>query len=251
MSTYFQAIKSQEILTREQEGASSAALLIKSNYKLVVSIAKKFSNRGLDLEDLIQEGNIGLMKAAEKFDRTKGFKFSTYATFWIKQSIQLAIANCGKVIRTPVHANDLYVKIQHAEQQLSQELNRKPTIAEIATHLTLSVEKVQESFDNINTLAISLDSLFEEKDGYDFVEDNSESIEQCLIRQSTADQVKEALQALSSREKEIVEMRFGFGDVDELSLKEIGQKFGITQERVRQIEAKALQKLSAAFKRVK
>lgn len=254
---YLREIGKIPLLTAEEELALAKKVvsgdkrakdkMAEANMRLVVSIAKRYVGRGLDLLDLIQEGNTGLLRAVEKFDPDRGFKFSTYATWWIRQAITRAIADQARTIRIPVHMVETINKLLRTQRRLTQELNREPTNEEIATAMEMEVEKVEHIMkikQDISSLDASVRDDEEDSVLGDFIEDeDTVSPEESATGQLLKEQVKQILGTLTEREQKILKLRFGLEDGKSHTLEEVGQEFLVTRERIRQIEAKALAKL--------
>jgi RNA polymerase primary sigma factor len=233
-----------EDVVREGEAARTA--LTDANLRLVVSVARRYSNRGVPLIDLIQEGNLGLLRAVEKFDWRRGFKFSTYATWWIRQAVSRAIADDARTIRIPVHLYDVVNRMARVSAQLHQELGREPTEEEVAAALDLSPDRVRE-LNQVLPQPVSLDGFIgDDQDTRlsDVVaDDNAISLEFVAEQRLLADQIRDTLQTLTPRERRVIERRFGLGDDNDDTLTAIGREIGVTRERIRQIENTALRKL--------
>ncbi len=260
LQMYLKEIGKKKVLTKDEEielgrmikeGSSaekkySMNKLVQSNLRLVVSIAKKYIGQGVLFMDLVQEGSLGLIKAAEKFDYKRNFKFSTYATWWIRQAITRAIADQARTIRVPVHMVETINKLARIQRQLTLELNREPSEEELAKKMGTSVDKVREIY-KISQDPVSLETpIGEEDDSHlgDFIKDERNlSPEEFATNEMLKDEISQVLETLTEREEKVIRLRFGLEDGKPRTLEEVGQMFGVTRERIRQIEAKALRKL--------
>ena len=240
------AVDQRRMMRTVTAGQRAKSELIQANLRLVVSIAKRYSGRGMQFLDLIQEGNLGLMRAVDKFDHTKGFKFSTYATWWIRQAITRSIADQARTIRIPVHMVESMNRVLRMQRQMHQELEREPTLDELAERCGMSNERIREIL-RISQDPLSLDSPVGEEDDSnlaDFIEDlTADAPADMATKRMLTQAVEQALGELTEREQEIVRMRFGLDDGQVKTLEDVGREFGVTRERIRQIEAKTLAKL--------
>ncbi len=230
----------------EAKAKEAKSELVKANLRLVISIARRYLNRGLQFLDLIQEGNIGLMKAVDKFEYQRGYKFGTYATWWIRQAMTRAIADQSRTIRLPVHMIEIINKLNRTSRTLVQQMGREPTLDEVAQNMGVSLEKVQKIL-KITKKSISLETPIGEEEGSrleDFIEDKEAiSPQHAAINSNFAKQTQNILSTLDKREEKILRMRFGIGENHDYTLEEVGQDFDLSRERIRQIEDKALRKL--------
>lgn len=261
INLYLKEIRQFPLLTAEEEkdlldkikkgDRLAKERLVEANLRLVVSIAKKYQNNGLPLLDLIQEGNIGLFHAVEKFEPERGFRFSTYASWWIKQTISRSLDNISKMIRMPAYVVEDVNKLKNAERALTIELGRTPSIEEVANSMKISVEKVSRLYDNyreVSSLDVSVGDDEEATMGELIADTNSLSPEETVDIQAEAEALNMILGTLENRESEVIRYRYGLMDGEPRTLEEVGHIFGLTKERIRQIEAKALRKLRNPFR---
>ena len=261
INLYLKEIRQFPLLTAEEEkdlldkikkgDRLAKERLVEANLRLVVSIAKKYQNNGLPLLDLIQEGNIGLFHAVEKFEPERGFRFSTYASWWIKQTISRSLDNISKMIRMPAYVVEDVNKLKNAERALTIELGRTPSLEEVANSMKISVEKVSRLYDNyreVSSLDVSVGDDEEATMGELIADTNSLSPEETVDIQAEAEVLDMILGTLENRESEVIRYRYGLMDGEPRTLEEVGHKIGLTKERIRQIEAKALRKLRNPFR---